>query len=286
MQNSLSNWLLAKLWPSIPLCYNLYRLAIGVVLLATLKVIMFSEKVVSPSLIYLSCALFCAGFCLWLARFVAVVVHHEFGRSLMTFVHAGILVAAYLTARWVAALATGLPSKDFDGTIAVLAIVCAALFYILLLAVLCCAAAFGSLLGEWASESAWLASKIPGASLIRGWMVERFGFRFLEQEASNHAMPLRFMAHFMAGVLVTGFIGQGLQVAMNATINDSQLVKHLAYYLGYQLADRYPGVGEGQKFVLHDNNVISLARLAYGHVEIAVGVIEPATGVSNLSPYR
>ncbi|PPS28704.1 hypothetical protein BVY11_17075, partial [Pseudomonas amygdali pv. morsprunorum] len=81
---------MAKLWPPIPLCYNLYRLGIGVVLLGTLKVVYSSEKAVSPLVTYLSCALFCGGFCLWLAKFVAVVVRHEFGRSVMTFVHAGI----------------------------------------------------------------------------------------------------------------------------------------------------------------------------------------------------
>ncbi|PPS23371.1 hypothetical protein BVY11_30215, partial [Pseudomonas amygdali pv. morsprunorum] len=197
-----------------------------------------------------------------------------------------ILVAAYLAARWVVAFVTGLPSKDFDGTIAVLAIVCAVLLYILLLALLCCAAAFGCLLGVWASESAWLASKIPGAYLIRSWMEERLGFRFLEQEGSSRGMHLRFMAHFVAGVLVTGFVGQGLQIAMDATINDSDLVKHLAYYVDYQHADRYPGVESGQRFVLHDNNVISIARLVDGQVVIAVGVIDPAIGVTHLSPFR
>lgn len=99
-------------------------------------------------------------------------------------------------------------------------------------------------------------------------------------------MSLRFMAHFIAGVLVAVFVGQGLQIAMDVTINDSQLMKHLAYYLDYQVADRYPGIEQGQRFMLHDNNVISLAREMEGRVEIAVGIIDPLSGVSHLSEYR
>ncbi|WP_416425069.1 hypothetical protein RAM80_04670 [Pseudomonas sp. App30] len=256
-------------------------------LLATFKVVIFHEKTESPFLLYLGCGLICAGFCLWLAKFVAWVVRHEFSRTVMTFVHAGVLLAAYVAARWVVALATGLPSKDFDGTIAVSAVVCALLLYVLLLSVVCFAIALGCVAAVSVSESAWLASRIPGAKLIRGWMEERMGVLFLGQPGSAVAnMSLRFMAHFVAGILVTGFVGQGLQIAMNVTINDTQLMKHLAYYVDYQVADRYPGVEEGQRFVLHDNNVISLARLENGKVEIAVGVIEPLAGVTHLSAYR
>jgi hypothetical protein len=43
MQTSFSNLLLAKLWPSLPLCYHLYRLGIGVVFLATLQVLIFRK---------------------------------------------------------------------------------------------------------------------------------------------------------------------------------------------------------------------------------------------------
>lgn len=287
MLTSFSNWLLARLWPSLPLCYHLYRLGIGVAFLATLQVVICAEKTVPPFLLYLSCALICAGFCLWLARFAALVVRHELSRSLMTFVHAGVLLVAYLAARWVVAHVTGLPSKDFDGTIAVSAVVCALLFYVLLLALICFAIALCCLAAVWVSESVWLASRVPGAMLFRGWMEERLGFLFFDSPRAAVAnMSLRFMAHFVAGILVAGFVGQGLQIAMNVTINDSQLMKHLAYYVDYQVADRYPGVEEGQRFVLHDNNVISLARLVNGQVEIAVGVIEPLTGISHLSAYR
>jgi hypothetical protein len=287
MQTSFSNLLLAKLWPSLPLCYHLYRLGIGVVFLATLQVLIFSEKTVPPFLIYLSCALICAGFCLWLAKFAALVVRHQFSRSVMTFVHAGVLLVAYLAARWVVAFVTGLPSKDFDGTIAVSAVVCALLLYVLLLAIACFSIALGCLVAVWVSESVWLASRIPGAKLFRGWVEERLGFLFLDPPGAPVAnMSLRFMAHFVAGILVAGFVGQGLQIAMNVTINDSQLMKHLAYYVDYQVADRYPGVEDGQRFVLHDNNVISLARLVNGQVEIAVGVIEPLSGITHLSAYR
>ncbi len=287
MYNPLSNWLRGKLWPSIPFCYHLYRLGIGLPFLAALNVVISSGREVSSSLVYLSCAFICSGFCLWLAKFVAVVVRHEFSRVVMTFMHAGVLLAAYLAARWVVAFVIGLPSKDFDGTIAVSTVVCALLLYVLLLAVVCFTIALGCLAAVWGSESAWLASRVPGAKLIRGWVEERLGFRFFDQPGSTVTnMSLRFMAHFMAGILVTGFVGQGLQIGMDATINDSQLMRHLAYYVDYQVADRYPGVEAGQRFVLHDNNVISFARLVDGQVEIAVGVIEPPSIVTHLSPYR
>lgn len=166
-------------------------------------------------------------------------------------------------------------------------VVCALLLYVLLLALICFAFALGCLMAVWVSESAWLASRIPGARHLRGWMEQRWGFRFLDKSGSAVAnMSIRFMAHFIAGILVTGFVWEGLRVAMNVTINDSQLMKHLAYYVDYQVADRYPGVEVGQRFVLHDNNVISLARLVNGQVEIAVGVIEPLGGVTHLSAYR
>lgn len=286
MINSISRQLQAKLWPSLPFCYHLYRLGLAVVFLAAVGAMIRSGKVGSPSLIYLAGALFCAGFCLWLGKFVVVVVRHEFSRTVLAFTHAGVLVGAYLAARWIVGLVIGLPSKDFDGTIAVTAVVCAVLLYILLIALACYVVAFGCLFAIWIMESAWLASTLPGAKFMAGWLADRLGVRFLEPDVKPSSMLIRFMGHFVAGLLVAGFVSQGLQLAINASINDSQLMKHIAYYLDYQPAARYPGVEMGQRFVLHDNNVISLARLVEGQVEIAVGVIQPPNAVSQLSDYR
>lgn len=286
MINSTSRQLIAKLWPSLPFCYHLYRLGLAVVFLAALKTMIHNEKTVSPILIYLACVLFSAGFCLWLSKFVMVVVRHGFSRTVMAFVHAGVLVGAFLLARWIVALAMGLPSKDFDGTIAVTGVVCAVLLYILLLALACSAVAFGCLFGVWVMESAWLGSTIPGAKFIGGWLEKRLSVSFTESSTRSSSMAIRFMGHFVTGVMVAGFVWHGLQLAINASINDSQLMKHIAYYLDYQFADRYPGVEEGQRFVLHDNNVISLARLVNGQVEIAVGTIEPPSTVNLISGYK
>ena len=189
--------------------------------------------------------------------------------------------------RWIVALVTGLPSKDFDGTVGVTTIVCAVLLYIALLALVCFAVAIGCLLLAPVLESAWMASNIPATNRIRVWLAGRLGTRLFEQlELESTPTSIQLTAHWVAGLMTATYVGYALQFAMDVSINDSQVIKHLAYYVDYQTADRYPGIELGQRFVLHDNNVISLARLVDGRVEIAVGVIEPSEGVRSLSDYR
>lgn len=287
MLNILSKRLMVLFWPALPLWYRMYRLALGVGLFAVLQGVILHQQGLSTFCLYLFCVLICTGFITWLTAIALRVFRHEVSRTAVTLLHAGVLLGAYLCSRWCVALATGLPSKDLDGSVAVTTIVCAILLYIILAALFSLVIAICCLAVAPVLESAWLLSRMPSLTLLRDHLGKRFGMRlFDEPEPRPRPTRLDLASHLVGGVLVSYLCACAFQLALDLSINDSQLMKHLAYYADYQLADRYPGILVGERFVLHDNNVISFARLIDGRVEIGVGVIDPQKGITEISPYQ
>lgn len=287
MLNHFSSRLKAFFWPSLPLCYRLYRIALGVGIFIVFQGTLLRQAQFSVFCLYLFCALVCTGFISWLTTLALRFLRNEVSKTAITLLHAGILLGAYLCSRWCVALATGLPSKDLDGTVAVTTIVCAILLYIVLAALISFVIAIGSLAVGPVWESANFIARMPWLTPPHGDHAQRLGIRDVkEPDLEPRPTKLDIACHLIGGTFLSILCAEALQLALDMSINDLQLMKHLAYYTDYQLADRYPGIQVGDRFVLQDNNVISLARLVDGTVEIEVGVISPLTGITVISPYQ
>ena len=275
-----------KLWPSLPLCDHLYRSAFAAGLLTIVAALLHQAS--WGRYLAITCwVLASAGFCVWLIRHAINLWRFEASKALVTWVHAAMLLSAYLLSRWCVALNLGLPAKDFDGSVAVMTILCALLVYFAVILVGCMAVAAGCLILAPVLESAWLISTFPRGERLRQYLSDKFGIRFFKQpQSEGKRTGVNLVAHWLGGLCVVGALANLVQPILDFSINDTQLTKRVAYYADYHDPKRYPGVTEGQRFVLHDNNVISLARDVDGKIEIAVGVIDPLKGITLLSTYQ
>lgn len=285
MQDSLTRRLKTKIWPRRPITEHLYRAAVVAGLLA-IAVLLADQASLSRALFFLSWALACAGFGTWLIKHAINLWKFEVSRALVAWSHAAMLLGAYLLSRWCVALTLGLPAKDFDGAVAIMTILCACVVYIAMILLGCMVIAVGCLILAPVLESAWLISTFPEGERLRQYLSEQFGIRFFKQPSPGpRPSGLSLLAHLSGGLCVIFALVGSIQPILDFSINNIELTRRVAFYADYHLQERYPGITPGQRFILHDNNVISIAREVDGKVEIAVGVIDPLKGITVLSPY-
>lgn len=72
-------------------------------------------------------------------------------------------------------------------------------------------------------------------------------------------------ATFTAILLMYGFDKIGETLA-----NNDQIIKNIAYYTDYQIADDYPGIKKQLRYHLHENGVVSYAVRVKGKIEIQI----------------
>lgn len=286
MQGTLIHRLKTKIWPQVPISDHFYRAAIGAGILAIIC-LFAGQALLSRASFFLSWALACAGFCTWLIKHAINLWKFEISRALLAWLHAAMLLGAYLLSRWCVALTLGLPAKDFDGAVAVMTILCACLVYLAMILLGCMAVAVGCLILAPVLESAWLISTFPKGERLRQYLSMKLGIRFFKQPSLMHKPSgLNLLAHLYGGLCVIFALVESVQPILDLSINNAQLTRRVAYYADYHFQERYPGITPGQRFILHDNNVISVAREVDSKIEIAVGVIDPLKGITSLSPYR
>lgn len=287
MLTTISRQLRLWIWPPLPLCYRLYRMALWVGLFGCAQTLVLRQPEFPEVNLWIFCILVSAGFVVWIAQLALRIFHHRLSKALLTALHAGVLIAGFICSRWCVALAVGLPAKDFDASVAVITVVCAGLIYIALAGVASIVIASACSMLAPVLESAWIVSRLPWTTRLHEYLSTRLGVTIFEQpESGATSTKLNIALHFGGGFLVAYFCFCAFKIATDASINDAQLMKHLVYFADYHWGARYPGIPSGERFVLHDNNVISLARLVDGRVEIAVGIIDPQKGITAISPYE
>ncbi len=286
MREALLRRMKAKLWPPLPLWDHLYRAAF-VTAVGAVAVLFLTLGSLFERMAVLCWALASSGFCIWLTNYAISLWRFPASRFVATWMHAGLLLLGYLMARWFVALGLGLPVKDFDGSVAVMTILCTILMYFAAFLASCVVVALGCLMLAPMLESAWIISTSPKRERLRLFLAKKFRIRFFNQPSNERKQTgINLFAHWIGGLCVVCGLGTAAPRLLDSSLNDPQLVKRIAYYVDYHFPARYPGVADGQHFILHDNNVISLARNVDGKIEIAVGLIDPLKGITLLSSYE
>jgi hypothetical protein len=185
---------------------------------------------------------FATGFCLWCWPFAATVWKRPAGKVLIAITNVIVLLLATTLSRNVVASALGLPPQDFDIAVSALAL----FFY------------------------------IPASSLIVAIGVGLIGLGLELHALTAGLRPHRFvemtktLAHMMGAFALVYFSASLFDFVMKNEKLLHPAVKWVALIGDFQPAASYPGVLPNDRIRLHENGVISSARIDRNEVLITI----------------
>lgn len=228
---------------SIPFTYHLHLLGLALVLLASaLRSLLPGLRSVPQMFFIAATLLFAAGFVAWSSPTLHRYREHQGARAAVVIGHLLVLLLAAAIARNVVALALGLPPQDFDLTVSTLAL----LFYI----------------PVWAL----VISLLLGTIAVLLYLFAIVGA--LLRVDSTHS--IRYLAQAIGAFAICVYSAQIFQYSNDHQASLHPLVKWLALFADYQPAEVYPGVARGERVRLHENGVISYARVENDQVVIRI----------------
>ncbi|MDQ1090789.1 hypothetical protein QE400_000202 [Xanthomonas sacchari] len=203
------------------------------------------------------------GFLVWIVPCLLNAWSKSLIRNLMWLVHLGVLLVSAALGRGLLTQATGLPGQDFPLAIGVLSIIMYPLawMFIAISALSVLTLIFELLLLVPLAIHALLSPfTILLGREIYGYKEER-SFRRLGQFIGAASL-----------VAALGAIGGSLPRALPVF---ERAALWVAYIGDYQVISSYPGIKEGEKVILHDNGVYSVATKRNGDILIEVRIWSP-----------
>lgn len=213
-------------------------------------------------------ATFVVGFCVTTYPTARSMWKHQLGAWFRRGCHAVLFFVAFIPARTLVSSAMRLPGQDFDATVAMLAVIVYPGLWLLLLSILCLIIGLLQLLKFYIIHISTLPLidnfvKFVGRD-IRNERIRKFIFE--ERKITASFSLFQWMgATFTAILLMYGFDKIGETLAKN-----DQIIKNIAYYTDYQIADDYPGIKKQFRYHLHENGVVSYALRVKGKIEIQI----------------
>ncbi|MDF0732669.1 hypothetical protein P0Y43_18435 [Pseudomonas entomophila] len=272
------NRMIERLWPNEPWWRKSYRIATYLSFCMLVHVLATKNFLAGHPYTLPIGAFASAGFCVWLWPKIRDAWLHKLTQPFKGLIHAGIALASYLLARIVVGEILQLPAKDFEGTVALVAIYLCPCIYLLLMAIACVGTASVALVTAGTlvilnSTPLRMASGLIGGRLL--------GIAFFTRDLPEQSKTVNTLLAHVLGAMATGVaIATCHDLAQAALLKNPQLVKRIAYHLDYQHARNYPGIRQGPRVVLHDNGVVSYATLSQGRVEIKVDMVAVPTAPS------
>lgn len=189
--------------------------------------------------------------------------------------HVAMYFIAIIVSRIVIAKVIGLPPQDFDMTVGVISIfmyVAVLLMFVffamlLLIAVLIVVQIFLLMLSVVSNDAlvTGLIKKIGGVKISECISSARIKIAGGVLKHIYGAIGVLIPIVFLIGFAFSFFYAQP------SKFGGASLVKLIAYVADYQYLDNYPGVDAGKKVRLHDNGVVSYAKLDDWRVIITIG---------------
>lgn len=207
-----------------------------------ISVLLSGQKAIQQTFLLLSSFGFAAGFLLWSWPFIVKTWEHLVGRTLIIIVHLFVLILAAAFARNVVAAALKLPPQNFEIALSFTTL----LFYI----------------------PAWSVVVSVAVGIIAIFH-ELFAFlgAFAKSPTSHIAKHLAQMAGAFAVCYFSAMLPQFV-FDNEKTLHPA--IKWVAFFGDYQVMDLYPGNSPNERVRLHDNGVVSSARMEKNQVLIEV----------------
>ena len=196
---------------------------------------------------------------------------HWLGKWLTRACHVALFFLAIIPAKTLVSSALGLPGQDYDSTVGILMLAVYPALWLLLLALICIIIGFLQFI-------TWILIQVTKFPVVDD--IVRFIGRSTTNERLRHLIfeKRRVNGYFSfaqcAGAFITAVLLIYCYDSMGKSIADNdQIIKSIAFYTDYQIADNYPGIKKGFRYRLHENGVVSYAIMNKGKVEIVVDKI-------------
>lgn len=228
---------------SLELSYQVHLLAFCI-LVSYLAISWASpaSKLAQQALLLLSSLGFGIGFVLWCRPAVVRTWEHPLGKAAISIAHVFVLLLAVVFARYTVASAHELPPQDFDLTVSFLSLI----LYV----------------PAW---SIVVTLVLGGVAII----LELIGLLcgFLGRPTIESA---KMFAHMVGAFAVCFFVSNVFDFVAKNQRTLHPLIKWIAFVSDFQASPKYPGVGMNDRIRLHENGVISFARIQDGRIVIGV----------------
>ncbi|MED5617642.1 hypothetical protein [Ideonella sp. BN130291] len=228
---------------SLELPYQVHLLALSALAVCLLLSWAFPTSNATQQALLLFASLgFGIGFVLWCRPTVIRAWAHPLGRVAISIAHVFVLLLAVVFARFIVASALELPPQDFDLTVSLLSLI----LYV----------------------PAWslIVTLVLGVVAIVLELVGLLG-GFLGRPASESA---KMFVHMAGALSVCFLVGSIFDVVAKNERTLHPMVRWIAFVSDFQASPKYPGVGANERIRLHENGVISFARVQDGEVVIDV----------------
>jgi hypothetical protein len=228
---------------SISFASQLHLAGLAIVLVAVALHTVFSGvRGLQQMLLVAASLLFAAGFVVWCSPTLQRYRSNPAARAVVIIIHLLVLLLSAAIARNVVALALGLPPQDFDLTVSALAL----LFYI----------------PVWAL----VVSLAVGTAAMALYLYAILGGFFRKDK--SHAP--RFLAQALGALAICIYSAQAFQYSSDHQATLYPLARWFALFADYQQMQRYPGVQPSEHVRLHENGVVSYAKVVNGEVVIGI----------------
>lgn len=213
-------------------------------------------------------ATFVVGFCVTTYPTARSIWKHQLGAWFRRGCHAVVFFVAFIPARTLVSSAMKLPGQDFDATVAMLAVIVYPGLWLLLLSILCLLIGLQQLVKFYIIHISTLPLidnfvKFVG-KYIRNERIRAFIFEERKTIAS-------FSLFQWMGATVTAILLMYCFDKIGETLaSNDQIIKNIAYYTDYQIADDYPGIKKQFRYHLHENGVVSYAVKVNGKIQIQI----------------
>lgn len=223
-----------------------YRVHLGALFVLIMGILLTwispTTKVIQHALLFIASLGFAVGFSIWCWSYLVKTWAHPIGKVIITVSHLFVFLLATILARNLVSSAIGLPPQDFDLTVGFMAFA----FYIPAWSIVA-----SVLLGIFAIilELIWLISMVT--------------------ELSSRS-KMKVLANMFGAIAVCSYSGNIYNLVSKNEKSLYPLVKWVAFLSDFQAAPLYPGIGKDERVRLHENGIISVAKVQNNEVRIFV----------------
>lgn len=251
-------------WRTTKTPYRIYTISMITMLVWFFSIAITKGAEWNAVLMYAGIFGFGAGFAAWLFPVVLKMSDSRVGRLSLVAVNAVVLVFAFVYARSIVWNALQLPPQDFDVTVSLIALATYIPMWLIIVS--------GTLFVAYVVLIFFGMAVKFIAPTVTSTFASIFGEHRLVQKASSRLSERATKALFHGiGSAVMASVAAVMFTAFNtSTSSAKEAVKWIAYWADFYPSGIYPGVPKDARIRLHENGVVSTARVFDDQVEITI----------------
>jgi len=221
-----------------------------------------SLNIISIILIFIATGCFCVGVIKFFLPYIKEIWKHWIGKIIITFLNILAYPISEIISNNLISLSLGLPPQDFEITRSILAILCYPFIVLFIIGVMLLIL------------SAVLEILLMFVDVMINFInILSFNLAFKDKKS-----PLNMLnTGRIIGILFLSYIMFMLSFSptiLLQNLNFNQLLLNIAYHCDYQPIHKYPTINQDERAILHENGVISIAKIQSNEVIITIRKFE------------